>query len=165
VSTERFGQCTETCTVDCGHCKGRPVEALRAELERRDAALARIPDLMTERDNAVHDVEHVVRERDALERAVLQEIGERDRNADHLDRLAAAIAPVKVTGEHSSMNDPWENAIEEAERQRAERDSLAAQLAEARAEVETLRREEQLLRRDRDYWQAQAHEARKATDE
>lgn len=29
----RFSQCTETCTTDCGHCKGRPVEALRADNE------------------------------------------------------------------------------------------------------------------------------------
>ena len=26
----RFDQCTETCTADCGHCKGRPVAELRA---------------------------------------------------------------------------------------------------------------------------------------
>ena len=30
----RFDQCTETCTTDCGHCKGRPVASLRAELNR-----------------------------------------------------------------------------------------------------------------------------------
>lgn len=28
--SHRFDQCTETCTVDCGHCKGRPVAELRA---------------------------------------------------------------------------------------------------------------------------------------
>ena len=26
----RFDQCAVDCTTDCGHCKGRPVEALRA---------------------------------------------------------------------------------------------------------------------------------------
>jgi hypothetical protein len=30
----RFDQCTATCTADCGHCKGRPVEELRAELTK-----------------------------------------------------------------------------------------------------------------------------------
>ncbi len=39
----RFDQCTETCTTDCGHCKGRPVEELRAHAARltaeRDEAL------------------------------------------------------------------------------------------------------------------------------
>ncbi len=29
---ERFDQCDETCTVDCGHCKGRPIESLRDAL-------------------------------------------------------------------------------------------------------------------------------------
>lgn len=33
-SYPRFDQCSETCTADCGNCKGRPVAALRAELSR-----------------------------------------------------------------------------------------------------------------------------------
>lgn len=39
----RFDQCTETCTADCGHCKGRPVAALRDV----------VASLTTERDIAV----------------------------------------------------------------------------------------------------------------
>lgn len=52
----RFGQCTETCTADCGHCKGRPVEALRAAIKatERHWAHARVA------------AERAVTERDAL---------------------------------------------------------------------------------------------------
>jgi hypothetical protein len=32
--SRRFDQCTETCTTDCGHCKGQPVAELRAEVQR-----------------------------------------------------------------------------------------------------------------------------------
>lgn len=31
---ERFPLCDETCTVDCGTCKGKPVQALRKRLIR-----------------------------------------------------------------------------------------------------------------------------------
>ena len=37
----RFDQCTESCTSDCGHCKGRPVSALREELRRWESGQRR----------------------------------------------------------------------------------------------------------------------------
>lgn len=39
-------------------------------------------------------------------------IGDRDHFHDMADRLAYAVAPEEVIGEHSSMNDPWENALD-----------------------------------------------------
>lgn len=62
----RFDQCTETCTSDCGHCKGRPVESLRtqlAEVQREHNALVLdAADFLTERDTARAEVEQLRRE-------------------------------------------------------------------------------------------------------
>jgi hypothetical protein len=46
-----------------------------------------------------------------------QTIDERDHATDMADRLAAAIAPESVIGEHSGMNCPWTNALEYASEQ------------------------------------------------
>jgi hypothetical protein len=50
----------------------------------------------------------------ALEAAVDEELTTRDEYHDIADNLSLAIAPMDVIGEHSSGNDPWANAIEEA---------------------------------------------------
>lgn len=50
----------------------------------------------------------------AEERRHLQTIDERDRAAEMANKLAATIAPFDIIGEHSSMNDPWQNAIDHA---------------------------------------------------
>lgn len=47
-----------------------------------------------------------------VERAVGEEIDERDRLHELLDTIAYAIAPQSVIGEHSSGNDPWRNALD-----------------------------------------------------
>lgn len=47
-----------------------------------------------------------------LDRLVEELVGERDGLEDIADRLAAAIAPAEVLGEHSSANDPWQNALD-----------------------------------------------------
>lgn len=49
-----------------------------------------------------------------LEKEVEEELENRDRNADYADQLTAMIGVYFETdhGEHSNMNDPWENAIE-----------------------------------------------------
>lgn len=52
---------------------------------------------------------------DQHEREMLHLIGERDHLEDMADRLAAAIAPADVLGEHSSDNNPWLNALDYAE--------------------------------------------------
>lgn len=54
-----------------------------------------------------------------LDRDEDQLIGERDHLHEVADRLAYAIAPVEVIGEHSDHNDPWDNAYEELFNQRA----------------------------------------------
>jgi hypothetical protein len=48
------------------------------------------------------------------EREVMAAIEERDALHDVADALAAAIAPPEVLGEHSSTNDPWQNALDYA---------------------------------------------------
>jgi hypothetical protein len=46
---------------------------------------------------------------------------------DWADRLAYSIAPVDVIGEHSNLNDPWQNAIDHLEGER----QIAAALSPA----------------------------------
>ncbi len=50
------------------------------------------------------------------ERASLQTIDERDKAQDMADRLAEAIGQITGVdmGEHSNMNDPWQNALQAA---------------------------------------------------
>lgn len=79
-----------------------------------------------------------------------QTIDDRDHFHDMADKLAYAVAPEEVIGEHSSMNCPWENALdlitpmpeveklrEDLERQTA----LAEQGARANRELSRLRDE------------------------
>ncbi|HKS46332.1 MAG TPA: hypothetical protein VJT49_14725, partial [Amycolatopsis sp.] len=58
------------------------------------------------------------------EQDILDVIGERDRAEEWADRLAAALAPADVIGEHSNGNNPWANALEWA----ARKDSLVDDL-------------------------------------
>jgi hypothetical protein len=60
-------------------------------------------------------------------------IDERDRMHDVADSLAYAVAPIEVIGEHSSDNDPWENALDLIT-PHAEVERLAARVAELEAE-------------------------------
>ena len=53
------------------------------------------------------------------EQRVIELIDERDDAEDWADRLAAALAPADVRGEHSSANNPWQNALDYADRQQA----------------------------------------------
>lgn len=46
-----------------------------------------------------------------IERSEGTLIDQRDNAEDWADRLAYAIAPVEVIGEHSSSNNPWWNAL------------------------------------------------------
>jgi hypothetical protein len=46
------------------------------------------------------------------ERAHSDTIADRDRIHEVADQLAYSIAPMEVIGEHSSGNDPWQNALD-----------------------------------------------------
>ncbi|MFF4600583.1 hypothetical protein [Amycolatopsis sp. NPDC001319] len=48
------------------------------------------------------------------ERVVMEEIDRRDEAEEWADKLAAALAPSDVLGEHSSTNNPWSNALDYA---------------------------------------------------
>ncbi|GAA3372238.1 hypothetical protein GCM10017744_102940 [Streptomyces antimycoticus] len=47
-----------------------------------------------------------------LDRELGKTIDQRDRVEDVADQLAYAIAPAEAIGEHSSENDPWQNALD-----------------------------------------------------
>src|SRR5688572_21322360 len=68
------------------------IHALRDEVERLRWALTSA------------SVEH--------ERQMEQALRERDEAQEWADRLAYAIAPQSVIGEHSSLNNPWQNALD-----------------------------------------------------
>jgi len=51
---------------------------------------------------------------DTHERLILGVIEDRDAAEDWADRLAAAFVPASVLGEHSSLNNPWQNALDYA---------------------------------------------------
>ncbi|MCQ6250879.1 hypothetical protein [Streptomyces malaysiensis] len=106
------------------------VPVLLAELDRvradRDAFADRVETLTAvAKSNKRHvqtmhaDLQKAQRERDdltkrvaELDRSETQLIGERDHMHDVADQLAYAIAPIEVIGEHSSENDPWQNALD-----------------------------------------------------
>ncbi|MFD2421638.1 hypothetical protein [Amycolatopsis pigmentata] len=53
----------------------------------------------------------VIQDQAVTEQDVLDVIDERDRAEEWADKLAAAIAPADVLGEHSNANNPWANAL------------------------------------------------------
>jgi hypothetical protein len=85
-------------------------------------------------DTALTLAAEIRRLRDALakeERMHGETIDDRDRMHDMADKLAYAVAPEEVIGEHSSMNCPWENALDLITPM-AEVEKLRAELAAAR---------------------------------
>lgn len=64
-----------------------------------------------------------------LDRALGETIDDRDQLHEIADKLAYAVAPEEVIGEHSSMNCPWTNAFELIT-PAAEVDKLRARVAE-----------------------------------
>jgi hypothetical protein len=84
---------------------------------------------------------------DQPEASALDVVDERDRCERLLDRFAYTVAPVEVIGEHSSGNDPWENALDmlssaaqveelEADRDRARDAAVALEQENARLREE-----------------------------
>lgn len=79
-----------------------------------------------------------------LDKACDDLIDERDRAHDMADKLAYAVAPIEVIGEHSSHNCPWENALElvtpfaEVEKLRARVAELEKVAVEGRAALGAL---------------------------
>jgi len=51
------------------------------------------------------------------ERALTEEVERRDEAEEWADKLAAALAPPNIVGEHSLKNHPWRNALEWAQQQ------------------------------------------------
>jgi hypothetical protein len=80
------------------------------------------PDWASDTENTLAcpwcEIDRLRREARENDRALSQTIDERDSAQDMADKLAYAIAPLEVIGEHSSGNCPWENALEEVHRLR-----------------------------------------------
>lgn len=68
-------------------------------------ALAALPEFLADLDAVLRDLRQ---ERSGH----IGTMNERDRAQDAADKLAYAIAPVEVIGEHSSGNDPWAQALD-----------------------------------------------------
>lgn len=78
------------------------------------------------------DLDTVLRDLRRERSGHLGTIDERDQAQDAADRLAYAIAPVEVIGEHSSGNDPWAEALEVLAQRRTEHDRLSTENAALR---------------------------------
>lgn len=102
------------------------VDFAKLDTAEQDALCKRLEDEIRK----LHDK---VQGADAEERAHSQTIAERDSAEEWADKLAAATADLAGVdiGEHSNLNNPWANALEELRR--------------AAAEVERLRYERRLL--------------------
>lgn len=68
------------------------------------------------------------------EAALDQALQERDDAQEWADRLAYSIASMEVIGEHTSLNNPWQNAFDFAARA-PERDGLAERVVAAPEEM------------------------------
>jgi hypothetical protein len=94
---------TAEIAVDCEHGNGgiqRHVDAEFVAHARTD-----VPALLAE-------VKRLRERAEKEEQDASDLIGERDRLQELLDQFAYTIAPQSVIGEHSSGNDPWENALD-----------------------------------------------------
>lgn len=95
------------------------VQQTRSALETSERALA----------EAQQHVRNLRVERDQL-------VGERDHAFEAADELAYAIAPATVIGEHTHLNYPWANALEQLEGQRAKLQEALASLEARRAQTQ-----------------------------
>lgn len=76
-----------------------------------------------------------------LERSESQLIDERDHAQKAANALAYTIAPVEVIGEHSNMNDPWTEALEALDNERARHEGRHAALKQ---EMEAVKAEKEM---------------------
>jgi hypothetical protein len=111
-------------------CRADDFEGSRADAAFIAAARTDVPALLAEVDR--------LRACNAkLERVSDEALSERDALHDRLDEMAAAVAPIEEIGEHSSHNDPWQNALDLLAAPAA-RLSRAGVLREAAAELRAL---------------------------
>lgn len=84
-------------------------------------------------------VEELHDENQALRNAVNEEIDNRARAEAAADSLAYAIAPQEVIGEHSSGNDPWDNALDEVDLLHYKNERLSAEVVALRQVIDKVR--------------------------
>ncbi|WP_428956137.1 hypothetical protein [Streptomyces sp. cg35] len=95
------------------------------------------------------------------ERDLDEVMKERDEYHEVADKLADAVAPIEVIGEHSSMNDPWANALDlitpkaEVDRLQGELEKVAEHVAKRAEYVTAINNCHPNNRHD--YWRWQGH--------
>ncbi|HEY9372822.1 hypothetical protein [Streptomyces sp.] len=99
------------------------------EQDRADAAF--VAHARTDVPALLAEVRRLRAELAREERLHGETIDDRDQAQEIADKLAYAVAPIEVIGEHSSMNCPWTNAYELIT-PAADVDKLRAELAAAR---------------------------------
>ena len=144
AATGREGERPRLITMGSAHW----ASALRAISENHEAtADPRIRSLQTDIENLVCEVENqarqlaaaeqrveaLQRERDKLDRDFDQALEERDNFHEWADKLAYRLFDVEDIGEHSSMNNPWQKAVEALDALSEERDSWKARAESAEA--------------------------------
>ncbi|MFG2412342.1 hypothetical protein [Streptomyces goshikiensis] len=118
-------------TLACDAYKGWQKETEAGYRSRAEMAVDRLNAELTELRTKLEIAERQNRE---LDRALSDTIKERDFADDMADKLAYAVAPIEVIGEHSSANCPWQNALDlitpvaEVDRLRKENAELEAGL-------------------------------------
>lgn len=93
----------------CGACERCYDRYAAALLPLLDTSAERVPALLAELGQKTIEIERLRIEHD---RNLTQVMDERDRFEEWADRLADAVGPIELIGEHSSGNNPWANALE-----------------------------------------------------
>lgn len=114
----------------CGACERCLDWYAKAILPLLDTSAERVPVLLAELGQKTAEAERLKTEH---ERESMQLIDERDNREEWADRLADAVGPIELIGEHSSGNNPWANALDLIT-PHAEVQKLRAQVAEMKVE-------------------------------
>jgi hypothetical protein len=93
----------------CGACERCLDWYAKAILPLLDTSAERVPVILAELGQKTAEAERLKTEH---ERESMQLIEERDNREEWADRLADAVGPIELIGEHSSGNNPWANALD-----------------------------------------------------
>jgi hypothetical protein len=86
--------------------------------------------ILRERDEARQEIERLKAKYDRLDRDDDQVMRERDGYHDMLDKFVGVLGGDEIHGEHSNLNDPWQNALDFADELNSKLQSEQARTAE-----------------------------------
>jgi hypothetical protein len=142
------------CAQGCALCIGDDqalaaavLAVVQPQLDRRDAEIRRLTaELATMTAVAESNKRYVQSMYQDLQQAQQQlaretrvhneTVEERDRATDMADKLAQMIATEDMVGEHTGMNDPWQNTLDLWRELAGDSDSLATEIRRGRAELD-----------------------------